>query len=653
MNTLLKTVFAGFIFLLPLYYSFETQQIFEVNKFFLLSVFTGIIAGGMGIMMFSKKQKIFSHFLFQKKSRKFWFFSGLFFLSILCSSLFAQTPITAFLGGTSRHQGMIFLGMIFFLLLATLLLFRQEKKQITEIQHFLVYPLLLTAFISSALAISQYYGNFSGYLGFFDFHSLQIQDVSMRSLGAMGQPNFLAQTLLLPFFISITLAVHSLSKNKKQIFQILLSLLGAGIILFGIHTTLSRAGEYIGIGSGIVISTLFLLLYYLKESPEKKQKIFWRIFSVFLVITVSMVSYIFYHPEILTVLGERARSVLARMQFWKEALPLITQNISTFFFGIGGDNLGSTFQRIASVRLNELEGFSYSPDRTHTIFLDFLIHYGVIATVIFWGFLLRIFWNSTQIFFDSETTREKKIWIAGIFSGLIATIGSWSVGFYVTTDATIFSIFLGILILLTQKSQDKKDNKTLKNIIHKTPLFIFSALLCIFAIGIFFVAHLTKASDRAKYQSTLPDSHPEKTLTQKEIKESLSNAPQLEENFLSQFSGLQKDKKSDKNIIQTGKEKGFHSFTFYYQKCILEKSKESFMQAKTAAGNNIESHVALFQLVKSMGIFSETELISYAKEVFLMVPDKYYNPSNWMDPKIQKFWKHHSDFVIILEYADK
>ena len=665
LKTLLKIFFAGFIFLLPLYYSFETQQIFEVNKFWLLTCFIGtilLVGAIINYQKYSSSAGVCNTPLQDMFPRNFWIFSGIFFLSILISSLLAQTPVTAFLGGTSRHQGAVFLLMMFFLFIFSYFTFSenitksgicntplQNKIQnivrVKNIRNFLLFPLLASAIISSWIAIEQYSGNFSGIFSnskIFDFHILSIQDVSMRSFGAMGQPNFLAQFLLLPFFLSIYLIVKNIF-TSLNISEILIGIISTILIFLAIHATGSRAGEFVGLGIGSIIFITFVGLNFSEFSPEKKQKIFWGIISFLVFLGITLVSYIFYTPEILTHTGERARSILARMQFWKESLPLITQNFSTFFFGIGGDQLGYTFQPIASVRLNELEGFSYSPDRTHTIFLDFILHYGIIAGLIFWGFLLRIFWKTSQVIFNPSTKISEKSLLMSIFSGLIATLGSWSVGFYVTTDASIFMIFLGILGVFTLPSktigrmQYASTPKLFRNI-------IFSALFIVLSISLFHLASITKNSERARYQNALSSQNPEKTLSQEEIETYLQNAPYLQENFLT----LQTEE-----IIEKAEQFGFNSFTFQYQKFDLSRKKEDFEKAKKSAGNSIESNVALFELAEISGIFTHEELVSYAKEIYPMVPEKYYTPANWMKPEIQKFWKHHQKFVIILEWVDK
>jgi len=681
MSILSKNLFAGFIFLLPLYYSFDTQQIFEVNKFWLLCIFTGVFSGitaftiafSRGVDLSrpqtSQSKKCMINHAPTDYSRNFWVFSGIFFLSILISSLLAQTPVTAFLGGTARHQGAIFLLMLFLIFIFIQIFFSENsrkskqknstKKTIQNIQKFLIYPLLASAVISSIIAIKQSFGEFSGFslsffaedLRIFDVHILEIKDISMRSFGSMGQPNFLAQFLLLPFFLS----VYFVFINTKNIIKLVLFSGISGIIFYAIHSTGSRAGEYIGLGLGIFLLILLFVTSLFSNIQEKKQRIFWKISTMFLCLGIFLVGYIFYTPEILSHLGERARSVLARMQFWKEAIPLLTQDFKTLFFGLGGDNLGSAFQPIASVRLNELEGFSYSPDRAHTIFLDFILHYGIIAGVIFWGFILRIFWKTTQIIFSDTTEISEKILLSSIFAGLAATLGSWSVGFYVTTDATIFMIFLGILAVFIAKHASTSAGETNCNLSLQKNMWnprrskiLISMLLILTSIIIFHTASITKNSDIARYQNTLSNKNPEKTLSQETIESDLENAPHLQENFLT----LQSAETMKKAEIS-----GFHSFSFYYQKFLFSRKKSDFENAKISAGNNLPSNISLFNLALSMSeqfnTFSEDELVEYAKEVYVMVPDKYYTPANWMHPEIQKFWKHHQDFVIILEWVDK
>ncbi len=639
MNIVSRWLLAGFIFLLPLWYSFETQQVFEVNKFTLLCIFSGIFSSIWAIDCWTQRNRN------NEESRNFWIFSGLFFALMGIGVFFAQTPIVAFFGGTARHQGMLFLLMMFLLFVFSRNFWKKQekekKKYFKNIQKFLIFPLLASATIASALAIQQFFGNFFGVLGLFDFHILEIKDISMRSMGSLGQPNFLAQFLILPFFLSIFLLF------QKKFWKKGLGMFFGILFLFAIYASASRAG-ILGIFAGIIILGLLFL-----AQKKHSQKIFWiPVFSGFFVVMTGLF-VIFSSPEILSFIGERSRSFLARMQFWTEVSPLMFSDIKTFLFGIGGDNLGPLIQPIASIHLNELEGFSYLPDRAHTIWIDFPLHYGVPAFFLFLTLLGNIFYQAVKKITEKTTPEisgnpEENIFIISVFSGLVGTIVTWSFGFYLSSDATVFMIFLGILSVLVFKNPEISEKNRNQN------AEILKGVVSVFLIGFSFfllvVANRTYQSDKARFRIELGEK-----LIPSNIN-ALKNAPYLEENFLSLLPFIPFSEY--KKVIQESEKYRFHSSSFYFlklQESIISSAKsseisENFAQTKKSFGNHIEGNIQLFQVAQQFHVLSETELEEYREKIKKMIPNQYWKNPDMTQEKTQKFHKHHPKFFeVILE----
>jgi hypothetical protein len=601
-----------FIILLPLIFSFSTEQIFSVNKFITILFFTGFFSLFFGIKTFLNKRLI--------TYNKSFVLVIIFLFALLGSIYFSKTPIEAFFGGSARHFGSLFLIILLFIF--HYLIFLQLDK--SKYQIYIFYPFLFIGFLSALWASFQYFGIFP------IFNSLQLEALSFRSFAGMGQPNFLAQFLIIPFSITLYFLLNYIkTKNTLlKIFYLLFSI----FIFFAIFSTGSRAG---------FIASLFIIFLYLIYSfvflKNKDIKIFkWGIYSVLIFILIIWLSIFLFGNNISNFLGDRGASIEARHYFWNDSLVLIKDY---FLWGVGGDLLQPYLSKTLSVNAFAAENFSATPDRTHTFLIDFLLHFGLIPFIIFWFWVYKTIQRAYLNIQNSDTI--------SIFS-LITIIGlifTWSVGFPVLTD----SIFFVILCSIVWRNNIKK---ILLNNFYKY-LIIFLSI--VFAIFCFYLGFLIYKSETSLFSLKR-----DQNLSEESKNIYLNNilrTPFLSENILSVFYNLNfKDQQKIMNLIYKYQ---FNNVLikelevyFFVKNNDISKAKRSFFIANHNSGNHFVKQFNL--LIKSfyLGIFTEQEFLSMLKNTYDLIPDIYIKNPDMNNLKVQKFWKHHKQIMEIFDKSD-
>jgi hypothetical protein len=695
--------FAFFIFLIPLYYSFQTLQIFDGNKFVLLCIFAALSSAASAAVFFTKKHISLPFSLF------FWIGSSIFFLLIGLSAFHSLTPIVSFLGGENRHQGVIFLLIVFILFFIATLLFGEklisakeggnQKKLQKKIQKFIFLPLLISAcivsllavqqkdpscsdpensaFCSSELEVQQKYDSYSGLkfltssppeikneAGLFNFETLDAKELSFRPFGTLGQPNFMAQFLIIPFFLALFFLFQSTKKCialHKKSYADFLPIFGfsflALLFFWAIFISESKAG-LLGIAGGIAILSL---LFISKQFQEKK--IFWGgigFFAFFsgiilfqLVANIPALSWI--NETIETVFAGGMRSFEVRIQNWKESISILENNM---YLGVGADMIRYHFNPIASPELWALEGFSYSPDRIHNIWLDTFIHYGVFAGLFFFLFLGKSLVKGVHTFFDSS---EKNPLLAFVIAGLGGTFISWNFGFYLVSDATIFTIFLAIIWGM---QNDNKPNKFLSPLLQKS----IAGFLIIFAF-IFLVLGYKTRSANITYFSLISHTQAftaeEKAQYQDTI-DTIFSTPQMQEDIVSLagknvFQTHLREKREElvKRILETGNNYSYQSPQFFLlelESAIQKKESatstkelqaaqktayEKFLQSKKSLGNNVQANISLLFFSSYSQVITEEQAVQYGEEIFQILPPSYFKiyPKGKTPVLIKHFWK--------------
>ena len=618
------------LFFLPLYFSLATQQIFSVNKFIYILFFAALLGFLFIITIFIKKKKIQSY-----PPSSFFLFSGILFIStVLLSSFFSATPIESFFGSSTRHLGSLFLLVLFFIFI----LFRGFNFSQKEWKYGIFFPIFLSGIISCFWAISQ---NFEYYIIFGEI--LNTSALSLRSFAGMGQPNFLAQTLIIPFFLSIFYCFQFSKKNKKsQIFSGISIIFSIILFLFAMNATGSRAG-ILGILTGLCI----LLGYILFQKYNKKQFLLYSLFLSTSIIGVLWLIIFLWGNELSFFLGGRGQSIESRYYFWNESLPLLK---SYWVLGLGGDLLQSHLSPLLSMEAFASENFSAIPDRTHTFILDFILHFGILPFSLFFiGFYYTIKKSLSNIY-------NQDILSLFLLAGICGTFSSWIFGFNILVDSFFFIIAVAYIwnIKNISSSQSlKKSHNSNNSTLYNSPIILYISLFCIFIFSLFLSITAYKILESEKLLFILTQEETRKNLTEKEKKaysQKILSTPFLSENIIKAIPFMPK---IEQNIAFQNGEKYHYQSISWYQTILYKSARERnigqarkyFFYTKNILGNHFPQQWGLLQNIKSLNIFSPRDISKFTKNIQNIIPDKYIKNPDMDNPIIQKFWKHHSQII--------
>ena len=387
LRTFQLSVIALLIFLLPLVFWPTATQVFEMQKFLLFIVLGSVLFCFFGISVWRKEIRVRVPDLFV--------LLGAFLFIGIVSSLLSSDINSAMLGSPVRHFGV--LTWVYLVVFAFVIYSLNISKK--ELEKFIVMPLLAAGIIQVFLAIAQALQ--PGIL----FPQLNLETFVGRSFGTMGHPNFLAQFLLVPFFVSI-----SIKDRSKYLVTILLFV---GIIL-----TQSR-----GAIVALVLGGIFFVLYgkkYWKQIVGSGALIGLIAFIMVLFIPADSISSLF---------GERSGSVYGRVNIWQTSIAAIADKP---FIGYGFENFLGALAPYVPTELSFLEGDYKMVDRAHNIFVYMLTTTGLLGTLFF------VFWIVGTFLHSNKNVR----FLAGFFALLIA----WQFSFPVITDAVMFFLLWALLV---------------------------------------------------------------------------------------------------------------------------------------------------------------------------------------------------------------
>ncbi len=246
----------------PLFFYFQTEELFEFNKIILVYALTILISGAWLWRMIVQKRLIFQRTFLDIPL-------ALFFISQLAATLLSMHPRTSFLGYYTRFHGGL-LSMIAYYVLYYAFVSNFRKKDIR--------PLFLSVFGSALLVsiygILEHFGrSFSCYLitGGQSFGvDCWVQKVQERVFATFGQPNWLAAYAIMLIPPGMALSADNKSSLLKRSFFALTTVLLFATLLF----TRSRSGM-LGIAGGLLIfyAGLFLIPWINKHKQTFGNKL--------------------------------------------------------------------------------------------------------------------------------------------------------------------------------------------------------------------------------------------------------------------------------------------------------------------------------------------------------------------------------------------
>ncbi len=426
---LLQYVSSVFVFLLPLTFFPYSNNVFELPK---LALFHGVLFLSFIIVAI----KIFQDrgfFLHVSFDRGFFLSFVAFFLVIILSTIFSQSFFVSFFGSYFRLQGFLTWTSLF--LFFFLILYSFDAKRAQK----LIQISILGSFFVAFYGVSQHFS-----LDPFPFWKSEA--FVGRVFSTLGQPNFLAQYLVILIPITFLFSITS-SKSFLKIFYSFTLIFQ----LLALFFSGSRASFL-----GLLIEIFFLfatwIIFYKKFSARKI--IFTSLFCVFVLISLSFITLQWSKDTTLvresslisrlTISAQNLRSLQTRLLLWPVALKIITARP---IFGHGLETFYLTFPQFQTPKFLEFEEFTATADRAHQLFLDIGLQmgfFGIFVFILMLFFLARLLF---RFFRFSYFNSPYRFLILGIFVGLIGLITSLQFSFFTLTDLVFFFFFIALLLI--------------------------------------------------------------------------------------------------------------------------------------------------------------------------------------------------------------
>lgn len=371
-------IFCVLIFTLPLLFSSQTREMYEFPKTHFLHIVTIIL---LAIFI---TEKIIKNEKFRTLSRPFCFFFFAFLLSTLLSSDFS----TSLRGYYSRFNDTLLSTACYFVIfyVAASSFNKVDIRELLKIANLGSVPIFI-------LGISQYFPTLSFLWG---------GEVQERVFSTLGQPNWLAQYLLI--LISINLYGFIFEKDNSSIVFYLMQ-----------FTTFWLSFSLSGL-LGFFVLVVFSFVYMIVRKKYELRR-FGVILALAVIIgaffpglfleklqdTVVDIHKIFSSSFVVYAEGEESAGNLVsdtgyiRLGLWDGTLRLIFSSPKIFLVGTGPETFPYSFQQFRPRILNYSSEWNYVFNKPHNYFLEIWAEQGLIGLVSFFWIGVFLFkkldWN--------------------------------------------------------------------------------------------------------------------------------------------------------------------------------------------------------------------------------------------------------------------
>lgn len=435
------------IIFVPLLFGFyyEINNIFELNKIILFRELLII-----SLMVVFIQFLLFQKFLLKKGGYWLALLWLVFSFLVLYFSLNRQI---SFFGSYERDQG--FLAQIYYLIFLLVAVNTIEKKDLGKY----IFIVCVSSFLVGVYSLFQAAG-----MDLFNFGESGLD----RSISSIGQPNFLAQYLLLVIFLPIYLFIKTNNVYKKCFYA-----LNILVVYLAIFFTYSRGGWF-GLLFGILL-TGGLFLYFEKpwEFIKKNRS------KILLCILCLLVCLIFlahgnesFNSRIKNAFDYKKSSLVVRFTFWENSIDLIKKRP---WLGYGLENQRNYFIDYYRKDWAILGDVNQYPDRAHNIFLDTLLVGGIIGSIIVFAFFSLLIGIMVQ---NIKRNKEKVLNYLCLAS-VVSYIGSLLFSFQTTTDGVIFWLIISLVVISSREKETVKcfDSKKAKNMTKYAVNLVFIILI--------------------------------------------------------------------------------------------------------------------------------------------------------------------------------
>jgi len=419
-NTKQKPLFYVFLltFLTPLVFSPFLYTIFELPKLAYFQLIVTILLLGFLVILWK-----YDH-LKLNFNKYVYLVLGLWFLSLILSTVLSQAPQLSFFGSYTKFQG--FISHLFYLIYFLIALqFLKKPKDIKTVFKIIS----VVGFIVAAYAILQKLG-----LDFFDEQTKE--GFLGRSFSSMGHPNYLGQFLIYPIFTTIYFLKDSKSiRNLKKSWPYLVGII---LLVAALFFTENRA---------TFLALAITLTFYALFRADLRFRYKFLIASLVLALFVTLI--ISYFPSV--------RSINIRLLLWEDSLELL-KNIP--IFGSGLETFKQIYPSVFSLELFQYEDLYNVPSNAHNEALDISLMQGLYG---FFVYIISIIVITYFAFKKREKLLRNRFLQIATFAFLahfITNLFSYSL----TVHNIFFYTFIAIILLKTVHFEKIKINKNLFSI---------------------------------------------------------------------------------------------------------------------------------------------------------------------------------------------
>jgi len=375
------------------------------------------------------------------------FYLGLWFLSLILSSLFSAAPVRSIFGDYLYLEGALFFSFLFLHFFVCLQLFSKKGA----IENF--FNLLkIIALMISVHSIGQYFN-------IDPFTDVDNSEYLFRVYGTVGQPNFLAQWLIFPLIVTSFDFWQALGQEKKK--SLILNGMLLLLMMVTIYLTKNRA-------TWLALFLGFYLWLFVFSDLRLRLKLWLGGLAIAAVVFVVF------------LIGTDFRSLNSRSFLWQGAG--MSLDFTNIWLGHGMASFKDVFLRVMPKEVFFFENFYTLPGSPHSEFLQVLLERGLFGLSLY---LFSIFYLFKLIWQKKLKNNFAIIAAISLFVYLISVQFSFSTVEHLVVLAAFWAI-----LLLKQLKFKTRNIQLLYQIdrILLTTLFSFLAL-----ISFFFAFSIVKA----------------------------------------------------------------------------------------------------------------------------------------------------------------
>lgn len=593
-NFFIKFSILGIFFLVPLlfdYVSFLNNNFILPKTLIFLILLSFLLVFTVLRIIVVKKIK-FSHQLF-----KLYLYPALLLFVLALSSYFSKDFNQSFNGSYERLNGLSFYLALFLWLVLLIFNIYQDKKIVSIKQIF--SSIALSSTLVSLYGLAQFLG--------LDYIRWVESPTFSRAFSTLGQPNYLGLFLLFTWPIIFYLFLQTKKNYLKALFSLALL-----INLSALVVSFSR-----GAWLAFIIANLIFGFYLIRQKNIFKLKKFLAIF-LFLAVLISVISFQPIFRDRVTNFFSGA-TASTRVLYFQAAF---TKIIKQPFLGYGLDTQENLFRDNFNKDWALYEKLSTYMDRTHNIFLDYLVVGGTLALSVFLLWLFNVFKQFRYLEKKNKKIKASQFIFMGILSALIAM----QFTFETTTSYIYLWGYVGILGIIYVEQKEIIAEK--KVFIFKMPSYLkyilSLALLVLFFI--FFFSQLNRLSADHYFSSSVKQLHkgeyPAAILLYDYALE-IRDLPKYRQEFSQEISYLFIENKLpifielEIKLKETSSVLG-EGYRNYLSKAIIQKALKNYQsseflyrQAIESAPNNFRPYFELAKLYRDSERYKEAEQYYY------------------------------------------